>query len=315
MTDLRTLGDGLPPVSPLTLGGNSLGWGADEDASFQVLDAYVAGGGNHIDTANNYSAWVPGHHGGESERVIGRWLASGRRRDEVVIASKVGMAIGEVGGGLTRDFILREAEGSLERLQTDRIDLYYAHEDDPATPLAETLGAFAELLDQGMVGAVAASNYPAARLAEARELAEREGLPRFVAYQGHYNLIERDAYEGAVEAETAGRGLGTLSYYSLARGFLTGKYRPGRPLPDSPRVPGVTGSYLNERGEAVLAAVDAVASETGASPAQVSLAWLLNRVTSAIASATRPDQVAELLGAAEVELTPDQVERLTASAA
>lgn len=314
MTDLRPLGDSGLSVSPLTLGGNVFGWGADEDTSYEVIDAYTEGGGNFLDTANNYSAWVPGNRGGESERIIGRWLSDSSNRAKVVVATKVGMAIGDVGGGLTRDFVLREAERSLEKLGIERIDLYYAHEDDPATPLEESLGAFGELIAQGMVGAIAASNYPATRLEEALDISERDGLPRFTAYQPAYNLVDRGRYEGDLERLSVDRGLGVAAYYGLARGFLTGKYRPGQPMPDSPRAPGVAKSYLNERGEQVLAVVDRVAGETGARQSQVALAWLMSRVTTAIASATTPDQVEELLGAVDLELSDDQLARLSAAA-
>jgi aryl-alcohol dehydrogenase (NADP+) len=299
-------------LSPLCLGGNVFGWSADEDASHAVLDAYVAAGGNAIDSANIYSGWVPGNEGGESEAIIGRWLAGRDDRDGLVIATKVGKAGGVHRSGLSRDHVLRGAEGSLRRLGTDRIDLYYAHEDDPATPLAETLAAFGELIEQGLVRTVAASNYSADRLAEALEVSVREGLPRFEGLQTAYNLMDRAGYEGELEEVCAREGLGVAAHYALARGFLSGKYRPGAPIPESPRAAGVVESYLNDRGAAVLAAVDEVAEAHGASEAQVALAWVMARpsVTCAVASATSAEQVRELAGAMDLALSEEEVSRL-----
>jgi aryl-alcohol dehydrogenase-like predicted oxidoreductase len=317
MAPRRPFGRSGLQLSPLCLGGNVFGWGADEDASLAVLDAYVAAGGNAIDSANVYSGWVPGNQGGESERIIGRWLASRGRRDDVVIATKVGMAGGIHPKGLTREHVLRGAEGSLARLGVDRIDLYYAHEDDPGTPLSETLAAFGELVDQGVVGAIAASNYPAARLAEALEVSAREGLPRFEGAQEAYNLVDRAGFEGRLQELCAREGLGVASYYSLARGFLSGKYRPGAPIPAGPRAAGVAQSYLDDRGFGILAAVDGVAGELGATEAQVALAWLMGRpgLTCAVASATSAEQVRELAGAMDLALTADQIARLDGASA
>lgn len=317
MDQRRELGRSGLQVSPLCLGGNVFGWGADEAASHAVLDAYVDGGGNFIDTANVYSAWVEGNSGGESEEIIGRWLGSRRDADEIIVATKVGMAGAGLAEGLSREQIRRGAEESLARLGTDRIALYYAHQDDPATPLTETLSAFGELISEGLVGAIAASNYRAPRLAEALSVSEREGLPRFEALQPHYNLIERDDYEGGPEQLCREQGLGVTPYFSLARGFLTGKYRPGRPTPDSPRAQGVIRSFMNARGEAVLSELDAVAEAHDASPAQVSIAWLMQRegITAPIASATRVEQVEDLLGAVAIELTSDEFRALDRAAA
>ena len=318
MPERRPFGRSGLEISPLTLGGNVFGWSADEEASAAVLDAYVAGGGNVIDSANIYSWWAPGNHGGESETILGRWLAGRDDRADLVVVTKVGMAGGPgQPKGLTRDKILRGAEESLARLGVDRIDLYYAHEDDPETPLEETMRAFDELVRQGLVRAVAASNYPAARLEEALATSEREGLVRFEGLQPHFNLLDRDLFDADTRALCRERGLGVASYFSLARGFLTGKYRRDREHPDSPRAPGVLGAYADDRGYAALEVVDAVAAaHDGASPAQVALAWIMAQpgLTSAVASATSTAQVAELLGALELRLSEDETARLDAVA-
>jgi aryl-alcohol dehydrogenase-like predicted oxidoreductase len=304
-------------LSPFCLGGNVFGWSADEEASFAVLDAYVASGGNVIDSANVYSAWVDGNEGGESEAIIGRWLARRADRDDLVIATKVGMAGGAHPKGLTRDHVLRGAEGSLARLGVERIDLFYAHEDDEGTPLGETLAAFGELIDQGLVGTIAASNHSAARLAEALEISAREGLPRYEGLQPPYNLLDRNGYEGERQELCLREGLGVAAYFALARGFLSGKYRPGEPVPATPRAAGISRTYLNDRGWGILAAVDEVAEAHGASEAQVALAWVMARpgVTCAIASATSPDQVRELAGAVALELDDGDVARLEEASA
>ena len=317
MAPRRPFGSSGLEVSPLCLGGNVFGWSADEETSQAVLDAYVAAGGNAIDSANTYSGWVPGNEGGESEAIIGRWLASRGGHDDIVIATKVGMAGGVHPKGLTRDHVLRGAEGSLRRLGVARIDLYYAHEDDPETPLAETLAAFGELVDQGLVGAIAASNYPAGRLAEALEVSAREGLPRFEGLQEGYNLMDRGGYEGELEDLCRREGLGVAAYSALAQGFLSGKYRPGAPVPDSARAATVARAYLNERGFRVLAAVDEVAAAHGATAAQVALAWVMARpgMTCAVASATSVEQVRELAGAMDLALAEDEVRRLDAASA
>lgn len=308
----RPLGDSGLHVSPLVLGGNVFGWGADEDHSFAVLDAYVAAGGTTIDTADNYSAWVPGNEGGESEAVIGRWLAGRGRRDDVVICTKVGMGGGRMPVGLTRDLIRSGVEGSLQRLGIDRIDLYYAHQDDPDTPLAETMGAFDELVREGLVGAVAASNYSAERLAEALKVSAEGGLTRFVALQPHLNVIDRGGFDAATEELCAAQGLGVLAYFGLARGFLSGKYRPDAEVPATPRAAGVQRDYFTPTGWAALAAVEEIAAAHGATPSQVALSWLIDRphITSAIASATTPDQIRELMGAVALTLTAEERARL-----
>jgi aryl-alcohol dehydrogenase-like predicted oxidoreductase len=304
-------------VSPLRLGGNVFGWTVDADTSIAVLDAYVEAGGNAVDTANTYSGWVPGNRGGESEEIIGRWLAGRADRDEIVIATKVGREGGVHPRGLSRDHVLRGAEGSLRRLGVERIDLYYAHADDPTTPLAETLAAFAELIDQGLVRAIGASNYSAERLAEALAVSAEEGLPRFEGLQTEYNLLDRREYEGGLEELCAREGLGVAAYFALARGFLSGKYRPGAPIPATPRAGSVVRSYLNDRGLAVLAAVDAVGEARGATAAQVALAWVMARpsVSCAVASATSVAQVRELAGAMDLVLSPQEIARLDAASA
>ena len=265
MAPRRPFGRSGLELSPLCLGGNVFGWSADEEASHAVLDAYVAAGGNAIDSANTYSGWVPGNEGGESEAIIGRWLASRGGHDDIVIATKVGMAGGVHPKGLARDQVLRGAEGSLRRLGVPRIDLYYAHEDDPETPLAETLAAFGELIDQGVVGAIAASNYPAGRLAEALELSAREGLPRFEGLQEGYNLLDRDRLRGRAGGPLPQRGPRRRRLLRARAGASsaasTGR---GAPVPDSARAATVARAYLNERGFRVLAAVEEVAAAHGA---------------------------------------------------
>lgn len=294
-------------VFPLSLGGNVFGWTADEAASFEVLDAYVDGGGNFIDTADVYSAWVEGHRGGESEEVIGRWLAARGRPENLVIATKVG-----AGSSLSRADIRRGVEGSLQRLGVDHIDLYYAHKDDADTPLEETVAAFAELVAEGKVRAVAASNYSADRLAQALKIADETSAARFVALQPHYNLVYRSAFEGDVRDVVAREGLVTAPYSSLASGFLTGKYRTGAGDSDSVRASGAA-KYLDDRGRRVLAALDQVAAEQSASVSSVSLAWLAAQptVVAPIASASKLSQVADLLAGAELTLTGAQLDRLT----
>ena len=297
-------------VFPLCLGGNVFGWTADAAQSFAVLDAYAAAGGNFIDTADSYSAWVEGNSGGESESIIGDWMASRGNRDRMVIATKVGRKPDR--RGLSAATIRTAAEESLRRLRTDYIDLYYAHaDDDPTFPLDETLGAFDELVRAGKARYIAASNYSAARLEEALDLSEREGLAAYVALQPHYNLVERSRYEGELRDLCARRGLPCIPYFGLAAGFLTGKYRPGANGVESPRADDAR-RYLNGRGERVLAALDRIAERHRVSPAAVSLAWLAAQptVASAIASARNVEQLADLLPMAQLELTPEEVDEL-----
>jgi aryl-alcohol dehydrogenase-like predicted oxidoreductase len=304
---MRTIPGTDLDVFPLCLGGNVLGWTADERTSRAVLDRYIEQGGNFIDTADMYA-------GGRSETIIGDWLDERRNRDWIVLATKVGMAPGLE--GLRAGTIRAAAEASLERLQTDWIDVYYAHRDDPDTPLEETLGAFDDLVRDGLVRYVAASNYSAPRLAEALAVSEREGFAKFVALQPHYNLVERDAYEGELRDLCASGEIGCFPYYGLARGFLTGKYRPDGPRVESVRSAGAL-AYLDDRGVAVLDALAEIAGGHRASIGAVALAWLAAQPTviAPIASARTPEQLAELLPMADLVLSPDEVTRLDGASA
>ena len=300
-------------VAPLALGGNVFGWTADEQRSFEVLDAFAAAGFNLIDTADVYSKWIKGHTGGESETIIGTWLKRRGRRDEIVIATKVGMEMGPAEKGLSRAYIFKAVERSLERLKTDYIDLYQAHIDDKETPLEETLGAFADLIAAGKVRAIGASNYDPGRLAAALAVSEAKGLPRFETLQPWYNLYDRVAFEGAPAELCRREGLGVIPYFGLASGFLTGKYRSEKDLEGSARAYRVK-EMLNERGLRILAALDAVAVEYDATPAQIALAWLRARgATAPIASATSATQLEELVGFADIELRSDAVAALDAA--
>jgi len=302
-------------VFELCLGGNVFGWTLDEAGTFAVLDAYAQAGGNFIDTADSYSAFAPGNSGGESETIIGRWMAARGNRDEMVIATKVGSLAGVK--GLSAATIHRAAEASLARLQTDRIDLYYAHRDDPEVSQEETLGAFDELVRAGKVRNIAASNFSAERLESALAISARDGLAAYVALQPHYNLLERDEYEGELRAVCERHGIACLPYFGLARGFLTGKYRPDGPEIASPRASGVRDAYANDRGWAVLAELDRVAAAHRVPVAAVALAWLRAQPTVAapIASATSTDQLAELIPSATLALGDDELSALTAAGA
>jgi aryl-alcohol dehydrogenase-like predicted oxidoreductase len=296
-------------VAPLALGGNVFGWTADEKRSFEVLDTFVGAGFNLIDTADVYSNWIPGHTGGESETVLGRWLERRGRRDDVAIATKVGMKMGD-DKGLSRGYILEAVDRSLQRLKVDYIDLYQAHIDDPDTPLEETLGAFADLIAAGKVRAIGASNYDADRLAAALDVSASQGLPRFETMQPWYNLYDRVSFEGPLQDLCCRESLGVISYFGLASGFLTGKYRSENDLAGSARAYRVK-EMLNERGLRILAALDAVAADYGATQAQVALAWLRSHgVTAPIASATSVGQLKELLGFADIKLGSEAVATL-----
>jgi aryl-alcohol dehydrogenase (NADP+) len=301
-------------VFPLCLGGNVFGWTIDEERSFSVLDSYVQAGGNFIDTADSYGRRGAGG-AGESERIIGRWIAARGNREELVIATKVGMSPDLP--GLSEATIRQGIAGSLERLGIDSVDLYYAHKDDPDTLLQETLGAFGALIRDGMIRHAGASNYNAARLSDALRIGERDGMASYVALQPHYNLMERAGYEGELAAVCERNGLACVPYFGLARGFLTGKYRRDGELLDSPRAAGVRESYCNERGFAVLDALDEVAAAHSTTVAAVALAWLLAQpsVLAPIASATSPEQLVELLPATELELTAEELERLSSASA
>ena len=312
----RNLGSTGFEVTPLAFGGNVFGWTADEPTSFALLDAFVAAGGNLIDTANSYSRWVPGHQGGESETVIGRWIAKRGHHDDVVIATKVGSDMGQGERCLRRDYIIKEAEASLRRLNVDAIDLYQSHWDDPKTPFDETLGAYARLIEQGKVRAIGASNLDAKRLTEALDVAKRSGLPRYQTLQPLYNLYDRSEFEGALSDVCLREGIGVITYFSLAAGFLTGKYRSEADFSKSARGGGMK-KYLNARGTRILHALDEAARAFTATPAQIALAWLMQRpaVTAPIASATSVAQLEELIGAMRITLDADTLERLDAASA
>ncbi|WP_431279341.1 aldo/keto reductase [Leifsonia poae] len=304
----RTIGDSDLSVFPLSLGGNVFGWTADRETSFAVLDGYVAGGGNFIDTADGYSAWVPGNTGGDSERILGEWFEARGNRDDIVIATKVSQHPDFK--GLAGDNILKAADASLERLRTDRIDLYYAHFDDQTVPLEETVTALSSLVDAGKVRYIGISNYTPERIEEWFRITEEKGLHRPVALQPHYNLVERgfeDAYLAIAEREN----LGVVPYFALAAGFLTGKYRDGVQV-DSARAAGAS-KYLDDRGRAVLAALDDVAAAHDASVASVALAWLAAQpsVVAPIASARTRDQLPDLLASVSLELTADELDALS----
>lgn len=311
---MAKLGNTDLDVFELCLGGNVFGWTADQDGSFAVLDAYAAAGGNFLDTADAYSVWVPGHDGGESERMIGRWMKARGNRDELVVASKAGMHPGHL--GLSAANLKKSCEQSLARLGTDHIDLYYAHIDDPTTPLEETLGAYDELVREGKVRYIAASNYTAPRLAEALAISDHEGFPRYCALQFQYNLMERAWYERDFAPLLDREGMPGLTYYSLARGFLTGKYRPGGGAVDSRRIGG-TAEYHTPRGYRVLEVLDRIAETHRSSVAAVSLAWLAGRPTVAapIASARTPKQVLELVEFTKLSLSAEEIADLDAASA
>ncbi len=311
----RELGRSGLKVQPLAFGGNVFGWSLDEAASFPILDAFVDAGLNLIDTADVYPAWVPGNEGGESETIIGRWLARSGRRDDVVLATKVAKWAHRK--GLSPTNIQAAAEDSLRRLGVETIDLYFAHEDDPSIPLEDTLGAFARLIEQGKVRAIGASNYSATRLAEALDVSAKHGLPRYEVLQPEYNLVARRDYEASLEPLVRREGLGVVPYYALASGFLSGKYRSEADLGKSAARGGAVKKYLHTRGLGVLAALDEVAARHGATPAQIALAWLIARpgITAPIASATSVAQVRELAAAARLALSTDDVARLDAASA
>ena len=313
---LRRLGSTDLKIAPLVLGGNVFGWTADRGASFAVLDAFVAGGGTMIDTADVYSAWIDGHKGGESESMIGEWLKASGKRDDVLIATKVGMLPGEGGEKLAPARIAAAAEASLKRLGTDRIDLYYAHQDDDSQTQEAVLEAFGKLVDAGKVRVIGASNFHAARLKSAVEAAKTSDLPRYHVLQPEYNLVSRTKFEGELQDYCVTENIGVLPYYGLASGFLTGKYRTKDDLGQSVRG-GRMGELLEGTGKAVLDAMDSVVEATGATHAQVALAWLIAQpgVTAPIASATSVKQIEDLLPAMTLELTKDQLDALTTAGA
>jgi aryl-alcohol dehydrogenase-like predicted oxidoreductase len=312
----RKLGNSGLEVSPLAFGGNVFGWTADEQTSFKLLDAFVGAGFNLVDTADVYSHWAPGNKGGESETVIGKWFKRTGKRDRVVLATKAGGEMSPGKKGLSKAYLQGAIEESLQRLQTDYIDLYQAHYDDPGTPIQETLETYAQLIKQGKVRAIGASNYTAERLSEALKISKELGLPRYESLQPQYNLYERSGYESALEGVCEQNGLGVISYFSLASGFLTGKYRSEADLSKSARGQGIK-KYLNERGFRILKALDEVAKQYSSTPARVSLAWLIARpsITAPIASATNLDQLNDLVEATKLQLDGAAIELLNQASA
>jgi aryl-alcohol dehydrogenase-like predicted oxidoreductase len=313
---LRKLGKTGLEISPLVFGGNIFNWTVDQSASFKLLDAFVAAGFNAVDTADVYSKWVPGHQGGESEIIIGEWMKQRGNRAKVVVMTKVGMDMGDRGKGLSRSHILRAAEDSLRRLQTDYIDLHQSHVDDSETPFEETLGAYAELMKQGKVRAIGASNYKGERLETALDVSRKTGLPAYGSLQPNYSLIEREEYETNLEPICAREGLGVINYFPLAGGFLAGKYRSENDVTGKARARNVT-KYLNERGYKILAALDQVSAKHHATPAQVALAWVMARpsITAPIASATNPDQLKDLVASVNLKLDRDSSDLLNQASA
>jgi aryl-alcohol dehydrogenase-like predicted oxidoreductase len=313
MVEMRNLGSSGLQTPKLVLGGNVFGFTVKSPEAFAILDRFVAAGGTMIDTADVYSAWAPGNRGGESETMLGEWLARRGRRDDVLIATKVGLLAGEGGEKLQAGRIAAAVEASLRRLRTDYIDLYYAHRDDDKTPLDETLGAFDRLVKAGKVRVIGASNYSAERLAQALEVSRREGLVRFEVLQPELNLLVRDRFEGPLQQLCIRENIGVLPYYGLASGFLTGKYRSRDDLGKSVRGGGMS-RYLEAGGLAVIDVLEQVARETGGTPAQVALAWVAAQpgVAAPIASATSLGQLDELLGSLEISLSEEQLKRLDA---
>lgn len=309
----RPLGRSVLSTAPLVFGGNVFGWTADEATSHRLLDAFIDGGFNAVDTADVYSAWVPGHVGGESESVIGRWLKARGKRDDVLILTKVAMWPAQP--GLSAANIASAVEGSLKRLQTDHIDLYQAHQDDPETPMEETLEAFDRLVKAGKVRAIGASNFTPDRLAEALKVSADNGLVRYETIQPKFNLYDRDEVEGALDAVTGKEGLGVIPYYGLAAGFLTGKYRTEADLQGKARGRTIGRDYLNDKGLRILAALDEAARSVSATRAQVALAWIMAHpsITAPIASATTIEQLTELMGAARLTLPVEVIEKLNAA--
>ncbi len=312
----RKLGKSDFEVAPIALGGNVFGWTADEPTSFRLLDAFVDAGLNLIDTADVYSVWIPGHQGGESETVMGNWLKRSGRRKDVIIATKVGNVMSPEKKGLSKAYMLRAVEDSLRRLQTDSIDLYQSHIDDPATPIEETLETYSELVRAGKVRAIGASNFTAERLTASLEASKQRGYPSYISLQPQYNLVERADYETNLEPVCVANGIGVIPYFGLASGFLTGKYRSEADLSKSARGSRVQ-KYLNEHGLRVLSALDEVSKRHECTPARVALAWLIARpsITAPIASATNLDQLKELIAATELKLDEDSIEILNRASA
>jgi aryl-alcohol dehydrogenase-like predicted oxidoreductase len=311
ITQRRKLGRSELEVSPISFGGNVFGWTIDENSSFEILDSFIEAGGNFIDTADVYSKWVPGNQGGESETILGKWLKQRGNRDQVVIATKVGNDMGVRGQGLSRKHIQQAVEDSLQRLQTDYIDLYQSHIDDENTPLEETLETYAELIRQGKVRAIGASNYSAERLAQALEISRQHGYPRYESLQPRYNLYDRDGYEQDLQQICQEQEIGVINYSSLCSGFLSGKYRSEKDLSISLRGNSVK-RYLNPRGLRILEAIDRVATTYNSTPTQVSLAWLIANpsITAPIVSATKVEQLNDIIKAVNIKLDQDAIDLL-----
>ncbi|WP_457581988.1 aldo/keto reductase [Ensifer canadensis] len=308
----RRLGRTDLSIAPLVFGGNVFGWTADEKTSFALLDAFFDAGLNAIDTADVYSSWAPGNKGGESETIIGKWLKqSGRSRDQAVIVTKVGSELGPDRKGLSRRWIRQAVEDSLKRLQTDYIDLYLSHWPDPETPYEETLSAYGQLLSEGKVRAVGASNLNSLQLREALDVAANGGLPRYAVLQPEYNLYDRDSFDGPLRDLCISEEIGVISYFGLARGFLSGKYRSHKDLEGSARGSGVE-KYLDGRGMRILGVLDEIAEETGATQAEIALAWVRNRkgITAPIASATNLDQLTSLIRSTQLTLSDEAIRQL-----
>jgi len=312
---MRQLGNSPLSIAPLAFGGNVFGWSADEKRSFELLDAFVDAGGNLIDTADVYPAWVPGNHGGESETIIGKWLKTSGKRGQVVISTKVAKWAEQP--GLSPVNIRQAVDGSLQRLQVDCIDLYQAHEDDASVPMEETLDAFARLIEAGKVRVIGASNFSAARFADALAMSKKHSLPRYESLQPEYNLVSRAGYEQELEPLIRRENIGVISYYALASGFLSGKYRSDTDLAKSSARGGAVKKFLNPHGLQVLAALDELAATHRATPAQVALAWLIARpgLTAPIVSATSVEQWQELLGATELALSDNEIAQLDLASA
>lgn len=300
----RELGRSGIRVAPFAFGGNVFGWTVGSSVSFELLDAFTGSGFNLIDTADVYSTWVTGNHGGESETIIGEWMKKRNNRENVIIATKVGKPMGPENKGLSRKYIRQAVEASLKRLQTDYIDLYQSHDDDPEVPMEETLGSFNDLIKEGKVRAIGASNFTAARLSHALQVSKANGYARYETLQPSYNLYDRHI-EKEIQPLCVKEKLSVISYFSLASGFLTGKYRTEADLAKSVRGKGI-GKYLDERGKKILTALDEVAAKHQVSPATIALAWLMTRpaVAAPIASATSVDQLKDLLKATEISLDP-----------
>jgi len=309
MAEKRKIGNSTLEVKPFALGGNVFGWTADEKTSFDILDAYVDAGFDFIDTANSYSSWVEGNKGGESETIIGNWLKKTGKRDNIVISTKVGSEISPTNKGLRKDYILKQADASLKRLQTDYIDLYFTHYDDLSTPIDETLEAYAKLISQGKVGFIGVSNMSAQRIEESLKISKEAGYPEYICLQPEYNLYDREKYESEYKPIAEKYGLGVISYYSLASGFLTGKYKPGQSI-EGKRSAAVK-NYMNPKGEKVIQVLTEVAEGLNATPAQVALAWLIAQptITAPIASVSKSSQL-DILKAVDLKLTDEMIEKL-----